>query len=319
MLIGGLPTIIIMAAIAISVLLSIYLPWKRKIPASYVISISIIVVLLLGVFLSSNLFEDILNSNLHTSNFILWLDLAFYPQDMIDDYTVYRFITSMYMHSGFLHAVSNLIGLLFIGTQFEQRIGWKRFLLLYYGTGILASCVVLAVTPFDLLGHDMHTLSIGASGAIFGILGAFFYLYPQAEIFFPLIIVKKWNISLIIFIYMAITSLFIFVGTDDNVSHLAHFAGLGVSFPLAIMVGRPPEEAERKSRPWDFRQLEGLADTADLKRYLNRAKEADEPEIREAWLSELFRKSECPKCKGKGMAYEDRRATCPRCENRIDL
>jgi rhomboid protease GluP len=319
MILGGLPTLLLMGAIALTVLLSIYLPWKKGIPSTYVISSSIIIILLMGFLMTSRFLEGLFDGLLYMEPSYLWRDLGFDPSDLVHDYTLYRFVTSMFVHADFLHAISNLIGLLFIGYQFEQRVGWKRFLMFYYGTGILASCVILAISPFDILGQDMRTVGIGASAAIYGILGAFFYLYPTAEIYFPLIIIRKWNISLVIFVYMALTTLFLLTGTQDNVSHIAHFAGLAVSFPLAMAIGRPPEDADKAKRSIDLSSLDTLAKSGGAKRSLEMAKTADEPELQGAWLSDFFRKVNCPKCKAKGMVYEDERAYCPRCEHRIDL
>ena len=319
MILGGLPTFILMGAIALTVLLSVYLPWKKGIPSTYVISSSILIILLLGSLMTSSVIEGVFDGLLYMRPSYLWRDLGMDPSDVVHEYALYRFVTSMFVHADFIHAISNLIGLLFIGYQFEQRVGWKRFLIFYYGTGILASCVVLAISPFDILGQDMNTVGIGASAAIYGILGAFFYLYPTAEIYFPLIIIRKWSISLVIFIYMALTTLFLFTGTRDNVSHIAHFAGLAVSFPLAMAVGRPPVDADKVKKVVDLSSLDHLARGKDARRSLEMAKSADEPELRGAWLSDFFRKTSCPKCKGKGMAYEDERAFCPRCDHRIDL
>jgi membrane associated rhomboid family serine protease len=319
MILGGLPTYIIMVAIGLTILLSIYMPWKKGVPATYVLSASIIIILIAGFVMTAGFMEGLFGGSLYMLPSYLWRDLGFDPGDVIGDYSVYRFVTSLFIHADFLHAVSNLIGLLFIGYQFEQKVGWKRFLIFFYGTGILASCVILAISPFDILGQDMRTVGIGASAAIYGLLGAFFYLYPTAEIYFPLIIIRKWSISLVIFVYMALTTLFLFTGTNDHVSHVAHFAGLGVSFPLAMMVGRPPEEGARAKRPLDLSTLTVLARDGPSRRSLGMAKEADEPELQGAWLSDFFRKVKCPKCKGKGMVYEDERAFCPRCEHRIQL
>ena len=320
MIYGGIGTMILMFAIALAVALSVVLPWKKILSASMVLSASIIVILLLGFLLSSRIMRFTIGGEmLYIPPDMIWIDLGLYPMDIVTDFSFYRFITSMFIHGGVLHAVANLVGLLFIGYQFEQRIGWKRLLVLYYGTGILASCVMIAISPFDLLGQSMVTVGIGASAAIFGILGAFFYLYPNEEIVFPLIIIRKWKISLIIFIYLIITSVFIFTGTSDNVSHIAHFAGLGVSFPLAAIIGRPPVEGDKAMKILDLDKLEDLSRDPSASRALELARKADEPEIRDAWLAEYFKKSKCPECKGKGMLYEEGKAKCPRCDHRISL
>jgi len=307
-------------AIAIIVFLSIILPWQGKASATIVIVIGIVLIFVMDLLMTAGLTASFLPDGiLHQDPEHTWIDLGLYPRDIIEDYSLYRFVTSMFVHGGFAHIGMNLLGLIFLGTQLEQRVGWKRFLMLYYGSGIVAGCVVLAVSPFDLMGHDLDTVGVGASGAIFGILGSFFYLYPRAEIVFPLILVRKWNISLITFIYLAITTLMLYISKDDNVSHLAHFAGLAVSFPLAAMVGRPPDEATLKKKVLDLEKLRSLADDSSKRRSLEMAEASKEDEVRDAWISDLARKANCPSCSGKGMIYQDEVLTCPRCDHRIKL
>jgi predicted Zn-ribbon and HTH transcriptional regulator len=211
----------------------------------------------------------------------------------------------------------NFFGLLILGTQLEQRIGWERFLVIYFGSGIIAGAVVLFISPFGYLGHTMDTISIGASGCIFGILGALWYLYPREEIFFPLIIIRKWPISLIVLIYGGISALFILLGTEDNVSHIAHFAGLVGSFPIAFLVKPKKEEKKKGSDVLTTDQLMELATTKEQRKLLDRALEADEKDVRDAWLEDFFLKVKCPKCQGRGMNFDSKDATCPRCGKRI--
>ena len=76
----------------------------------------------------------------------------------------WRLITAMFVHFGFLHIVFNMLALLLFGGAIEQRYGKPRYLMLYLGAGVLGSATSLAFTH--------ATLSAGASGAIFGIIGA---------------------------------------------------------------------------------------------------------------------------------------------------
>ena len=213
----------------------------------------------------------------------------------------------------------NFLGLFILGTQLEQRIGWQRFLVIYYGSGIIAGAVVLAISPFEILGHTMNTVSLGASGCIFGLLGGFWYLYPREEIFFPLIIIRKWPVSLIVLVYGGLSALFIFLGSDDNVSHIAHFAGLVGAFPIAFLVreregkGDKDKEESRSTKE----ELMVLANTKKKKEILEKALSADEDDVRHAWLEDFFRRVNCPKCKGTGMNYQGKDAICPKCGKRI--
>ena len=77
----------------------------------------------------------------------------------------WRLLTNTFLHGGLMHLLSNMFGLLFVGTFVEPILGRTRFLIIYLVTGILASCASI--------WWYAATVSIGASGAIFGLYGLF--------------------------------------------------------------------------------------------------------------------------------------------------
>ena len=81
-------------------------------------------------------------------------------------------LTSMFMHSGFDHIGNNMLTLLFLGTQLEGRLGGRRYLTLYLASGVFAGLF------FCLVNYLMGGFSyaVGASGAIFGLFGAFGFM-----------------------------------------------------------------------------------------------------------------------------------------------
>lgn len=85
-------------------------------------------------------------------------------------------ITAMFLHGGWLHLLSNMLYLWIFGDNIEDRMGRFRFLLFYLTTGVLASLMQVWSDP----GSQIPT--IGASGAIAGVLGAYFVCYPRAKI-----------------------------------------------------------------------------------------------------------------------------------------
>ena len=89
---------------------------------------------------------------------------------------VWTFFTSMFLHGGFLHVASNLWTLWIFGDNVEDRMGPFRFLLFYLVSG-LAAGVVHLVTHFD-----SAVPTVGASGAIAGVLGAYMVLYPRSRV-----------------------------------------------------------------------------------------------------------------------------------------
>jgi membrane associated rhomboid family serine protease len=88
----------------------------------------------------------------------------------------WRLITAAFLHYGPLHLLLNMLGLYWFGTLLEERIGSGRFLLLYIVSGLAGSAGALVLDP--------TTPTVGASGAIFGILGAGFVLERQRDYVF---------------------------------------------------------------------------------------------------------------------------------------
>lgn len=84
--------------------------------------------------------------------------------------------TSMFLHAGWLHMIFNMWVLAIFGDNVEDRLGHFPYLLFYLATGLVAS--------LTNLGFSLHSKipSVGASGAIAGIMGAYFYLYPRARV-----------------------------------------------------------------------------------------------------------------------------------------
>lgn len=84
--------------------------------------------------------------------------------------------SSMFLHGGFLHIIGNMLFLYIFGDNVEDALGHVRYLVFYLGCGIAASMAQLIVHP----GSRIPT--IGASGAIAGVMGAYFLLYPHSKV-----------------------------------------------------------------------------------------------------------------------------------------
>lgn len=89
-------------------------------------------------------------------------------------------ITSMFMHGGWAHLGGNMMYLWVFGDNIENRLGHLRYLFFYLLVGIIASMAHVITT--NVLGHNMLIPSLGASGAISGILGAYLLLYPTRSV-----------------------------------------------------------------------------------------------------------------------------------------
>jgi membrane associated rhomboid family serine protease len=89
-------------------------------------------------------------------------------------------ITSMFMHGGWAHLGGNMMYLWVFGDNIENRLGHMRYLVFYLLTGLIASMAHVITT--NVLGHNMLIPSLGASGAISGVLGAYLLLYPTRSV-----------------------------------------------------------------------------------------------------------------------------------------
>lgn len=133
---------------------------------------------------------------------------------------IWRFISAMFLHGGLMHLVMNMIVLGFVGLFMENSFGRLKFLIIYFVTGILAGIS-------SLLWHQ-NLVAVGASGAIFGLIGAI-----AMTIFLSSKFKESKNILLLIFGYVIFNLLIGFVTNSDNVAHVAGFltgAFLGIIF-----------------------------------------------------------------------------------------
>ena len=145
---------------------------------------------------------------------------------------VWRLITPIFLHAGVLHIAGNLWMLLRFGYVLETRWGWWRFGLVYMLAGIGASMWSTK------LGYD--TISVGASGAIMGIMGAdaSYVLYNWQEI--PDVKIEA------IFITITVVINFLFGISQTGIDNWAHFGGLMMGLPLGLwfvpLVQKRPQE-----------------------------------------------------------------------------
>ena len=93
---------------------------------------------------------------------------AMYVPYLMNGERYYTLITSMFLHFGFSHLMNNMVMLLVIGYSLEPEIGKIRFLLIYLGSGLMGN---LVSAWFDV-NQGSYAVSAGASGAIFGLIGA---------------------------------------------------------------------------------------------------------------------------------------------------
>jgi membrane associated rhomboid family serine protease len=178
------------------------------------------------------------------------LDLFALHHYKSDEFRPYQIITHLFMHGSFFHLLFNMLGLWMFGTTLEKVWGPKKFLLFYLICGVAAALAQMASYTFTWWDID-HTLlnpadnvryqyilrataTLGASGAVMGILAAFGYLFPNTTLFImpiPFPVKAKWAIIGIILI-----DLFSGISKQqgDNVAHFAHVGGAVVGFLIVL-------------------------------------------------------------------------------------
>lgn len=135
----------------------------------------------------------------------------------------WRFITPMFLHAGMMHLLFNMFSLFLFGPELERLCGRVRFLTIYFLAGIFG-------TFSSYFLHDMNFRHVGASGAIFGILGAFGALVYYTRRTMPQL---KQLVMPIIIISVIMTFL------NPNINVTAHITGLIVGFLIGLSYFHP--------------------------------------------------------------------------------
>lgn len=171
----------------------------------------------------------LINENFMVANFAM-----FYPASPF--FKPWQILTHMFMHGGFWHIFFNMYSLLMFGSILERSLGPKKFLIFYFVTGLgavalhtgvewMQARVFIANGAVDAYQRLLMTPTLGASGAIYGVLIGFAMLYPQARlilIFPPIPVKAKW----LVIIFVAIELVFSINGIQESVAHFAHLGGM---------------------------------------------------------------------------------------------
>ena len=142
----------------------------------------------------------------------------------------WQLVTYMFMHGGFGHLFFNMYTLFIFGSVLENVWGTKKFLTFYFVTGIGAALVNIGVQYLT----GSFALTVGASGAIYGILMGYAMLYPDSRLtlLFPPVSMKaKWFVLIFAGIELLLG---ISNNPADNVAHFAHLGGLIFAFLLIM-------------------------------------------------------------------------------------
>ena len=151
---------------------------------------------------------------------------ALVPREVVFHFAIWQLATYLFLHGGVGHLLFNMLALWMFGVTLERDWGTRRFLKYYFLCGIGAG--LCDVTVNALLGN-WYTSTIGASGAIYGVLLAVAIVMPHRQVWvFPLPVTVSMRIFVIV---MGAIEFFGTIGsTGDGVSHVCHLGGMLVGY-----------------------------------------------------------------------------------------
>jgi membrane associated rhomboid family serine protease len=135
-------------------------------------------------------------------------------------------VTSIFFHGGASHLFLNMIALFFFGRVVELEIGRKKFLLIFFTSAIVGN---LAILTTSMLGfYSIVIPTIGASAAIFGLMGAAMLVKPLEFVFYPYLIPVPLIMVALVYTLYNIAAFLLVLTTDasSNVSYISHIGGL---------------------------------------------------------------------------------------------
>ena len=187
-------------------------------------------------------------ASLVNENFMIGTFALFYPTSVYFHW--WQVVTHMFMHGGFWHIFFNMYTLMIFGGVVERIIGSKKFLFFYFICGLGAVALHLGVEYLQMqaymegaaLGNTAaiqnialikNTPTVGASGAIYGVLMGYAMLFPESRmtlLFPPVTLSAKWMVA----IFAAIELFTGVTGISAGIAHFAHLGGMLIGWLMIL-------------------------------------------------------------------------------------
>lgn len=149
--------------------------------------------------------------------------LGLTPQFLIERAWVWQPVTYLFMHGTFFHILFNMLGIWMFGVELERIWGTVQFVRYYAitGLGAAATIILVSLVPLDITAQTYTATTIGASGALFGVLVAYAMYFPER----PILLLMLFPVPAKYFV-MILGAIAVLSGPGGNVSNAAHLGGL---------------------------------------------------------------------------------------------
>ena len=138
---------------------------------------------------------------------------------------IWQPFTYMFLHGGWLHIFFNMMMLWMFGSQLEEVWGSKEFLKFYLFTGTVAGIIIFV---WNLTVAGPHSITLGASGAVFGVMLAYAVYWPDRELLFMMFFPLKTKY--VVLLYAGVSFFSMVSGSGSGISHVGHLGGFIAGF-----------------------------------------------------------------------------------------
>lgn len=157
---------------------------------------------------------------------------AMFPEAVLAEQEWYRLFTCMFIHFGIQHLGNNMLILFFLGDNLERAMGHVKYLMVYILSGLCGSCLSM----MHMVQSGDYAVSGGASGAIFGVIGALIYVVVRNRGKLEELTTKRLILMAALSLYHGFTA--------SGVDNLAHIGGIVSGFILAVLLYRKKKHRE---------------------------------------------------------------------------
>jgi membrane associated rhomboid family serine protease len=181
--------------------------------------------------------------------------LGLRPADVLGGFAIWQCVTYLFLHGSFFHILFNMLTLWMFGVELERMWGTRYFTRYYFITGIGAGLtqIILGILPFEFADQFYYPATIGASGAIYGLLLAYAMYFPSRPIYmyFVFPVPAKYFVMILGAIALLSAS-----SGGGGVAHTAHLGGIASGY-LYLKSGRihPISELKYRFLKWRINRM----------------------------------------------------------------